>query len=102
LSPSSGSPASSFTVTATLSASATPPVPPVSGAPVASFTVGTINVTGASYTYNSGSGSGAVTGTLTIPSGATTGSQTVTISFSPPPGQTDGPSYTQAAACTIE
>ena len=101
MSPSSGNRGASFTVTATLSASATPPVPPVSGAPVASFTVGAVSVTGASYTYNSGSGAGTVTGTLAIPAGATIGSQTVAISFSPPPGQTQGPSYTQAAAFTI-
>jgi len=101
MSPLSGSRGSSFTVTATISASATPSVPPMSGAPVSTFTVGTISVTGASYTYNSASGTGSVTGTLTIPSGATTGSQTVTITFSPPPGQTSGPTYTQAAAFTI-
>jgi hypothetical protein len=102
MSPLSGSRGSNFTVTATLSASDTPPLPPVSGAPVASFTVGTNSVTGAGYTYNSGSGSGTVTGTLTIPSDAMTGSQTVTITFSPPPKQSQGPSYTQPAAFTIE
>jgi len=102
MSPATGSRGSSFTVTATLSASATPPVPAMSGAPVATFTVGTISVTGASYTYNSGPETGTVTGTLTIPAGATTGSQTVTITFSPPPGQTQGPSYTQTAAFTIQ
>jgi hypothetical protein len=102
MSPSSGSRGASFTVTATLSASATPPVPPMSGAPVASFTVGTNSVTGATYTYNNATDSGTVTGTLTIPTGAATGSQTVTITFSPPPGQTQGPSYTQTVAFTIQ
>jgi hypothetical protein len=84
---------------ATISASANPPPPPHTGAPVAAFTVGSISVTGASYTYNGGSGS--LTGTLTIPAGTDAGSQSVTITFSPPPGETEGPSYTQTAAFTI-
>jgi hypothetical protein len=63
------------------------------------FSVGTINVAGATYTYSAGTG--VVRGTLTIPSGAAAGSQTVTISFSPPPGQTSGPSYSQAGAFSI-
>jgi hypothetical protein len=87
-----------ITVTATISSSATPPLPP-SGAPVQSFTVGTLMVSGASYTTSNGNG--IVTGSLTVPGGATTGSQTVTITFSPPPGQQQGPSYSQAAAFTI-
>jgi hypothetical protein len=99
MSPSSGAPGTSFSVTATISASADPPPPPHTGAPVATFTVGSIGVTGASYTYNGGSGT--VTGTLAIPAGTATGSQTVTITFSPPPGETDGPSYTQPGAFTI-
>jgi hypothetical protein len=90
-----------ISVTAVISASATPPVPPHTGAPVQTFTVGSLTVTGASYTYNSGSGSGTVTGTLTIPSNATTNGQTVTITFSPPPGQQTGPTYVQASGFTI-
>jgi YHYH protein len=97
--PLSGAPGTSFSVTATISADADPPVPPHTGAPVATFTVGSISVTGASYTYNGGSGS--VTGTLTIPAGAAPGSQTVTITFSPPPEETAGPSYMQTGAFTI-
>jgi hypothetical protein len=44
---------------------------------------------------------GSVTGTLTIPSNASQGPQTVTIIFSPPPGQQSGPSYTQGNAFMI-
>lgn len=102
LTPNSGSLGqSSIGITAVINASATPPVPPHTGAPVQSFTIGSIAVTGASYTYNSGSGTGTVTGTLSIPAGAATGPQTVTITFSPPPGQTSGPMYTQANGFTI-
>jgi hypothetical protein len=79
--------------------STNPPVPTHSGAPVATFTVGSISVTGASYTYNGGTGT--VTGTLSIPSNATLGGQTVTITFSPPPGQLSGPTYTQVNGFTI-
>jgi hypothetical protein len=99
--PSSGNPGTSFSVTATISASATPAPPTHSGAPVSSFTVGTISVTGSSYSYNSATGVGTVTGTLVIPSGASPASLTATITFSPPPGQQQGPAYTQSGAFTI-
>jgi hypothetical protein len=99
MSPSSGAPGTSITVTATLSAEADPPMPPHTGAPVATFSVGSIDVTSASYTYDGGSGT--VTGTLTILAGASSGSQSVTITFSPPPGETEGPTYTQTGAFTI-
>lgn len=103
LTPNSGSLGdSNISITAVISASATPPVPPHTGAPVQSFTIGSIAVTSASYTYNSGSGTGTVTGTLSIPAGAATGQQTVTITFSPPPGQTSGPTYTQVNGFTME
>ena len=88
-----------ISITAIISASATPPVPPHTGAPIQSFTVGSISVTGATYTYNGSTGT--VTGTLSIPAGATVGGQTVTITFSPPPGQQSGPTYTQANGFTI-
>jgi len=91
----------SNSITAVISASATPPVPPHTGAPVQTFTIGAIAVTGASYTYNSGAGSGTVTGTLSIPADAATNGQTVTITFSPPLGQQTGPTYTQATGFTI-
>jgi hypothetical protein len=81
--------------------SANPPVPPHTGAPISTFTVGSISVTGASYTYDSGTGTGTVTGTLSIPANATLGEQTVTITFSPPPGQSSGPTYTQVNGFTI-
>ncbi len=100
MSPNSGARGSTITVTATISASANPPPPPTAGAPVATFTVGTLSVTSPVYTVSSGAG--VVTGKLTIPSTTAAGSQTVTITFSPPPGQTQGPTYTQSGAFTIE
>ncbi|HVV01556.1 MAG TPA: YHYH protein [Verrucomicrobiae bacterium] len=99
MSPASGARGTTITITATLSSSASPPLPP-SGAPVQSFVVGTLTVSGAAYTTSSGQG--VVTGSLTIPAGAATGQQTVTISFQPPPGQQQGPSYSQANAFTIQ
>lgn len=98
--PSSGLRGSIYSISATISSSATPPPPPHTGAPVATFTIGSISVTGSSYVYNA-DGSGTVTGTLTIPSTISTGAQTATIAFSPPPGQTQGPTYSQSAAFTI-
>jgi len=92
---------SNISITAVISASATPPVPTHTGAPIAMFTTGAISVTGASYTYNSGAATGTVTGTLSIPANATLGGQTVTITFSPPPGQLSGPTYTQVNGFTI-
>jgi len=92
---------SNISITAVISASATPPVPPHTGAPIATFTIGSISVTGASYTYNSGASIGTVTGTASIPESATLGGQTVTITFSPPPGQSSGPTYTQVNGFTI-
>jgi hypothetical protein len=88
-----------ISITAVISASATPSAPPHTGAPVQSFTIGSITVTGASYTYNGSTGT--VTGTFSIPAGATVGGQTVTITFSPPPGQQSGPTYTQQNGFTI-
>ncbi len=99
MSPATGKPGTVFTVSATISSSANPPVPPQTGAPVQSFTVGSTTVTGSTYVYNGSSGT--VTGTLTLPANATLGAQTVAISFSPPPGQSSGPSYTQTNAFTI-
>jgi hypothetical protein len=100
MSPSSGLHGTTIAITATISASANPPPPPHTGAPISTFTVGAFSVNGGSYTYNADD-SGTITGTLTIPSNATPGSQAVTITFSPPPGQTSGPTYTQAAAFAI-
>ncbi len=95
MSPTSGARGSTFTVTATINSSATPTVPP-QNAGVSSFTVGSISVTSPVHTSQY-----VVTGTLTIPGAAATGSQTVTITFQPPQGQPSGPSYTQANAFTI-
>jgi hypothetical protein len=102
LTPNSGSRGqNSIDITAIISASATPAVPPHTGAPVQTFTIGAITVTSTSYTYDSGTGAGIVTGKLSIPSNASTNSQTVTITFSPPQGQQTGPTYTQANGFTI-
>ena len=100
LTPNSGSRSqNNISITAVISASATPPAPPHSGAPVQTFMIGTMTVAGASYTYNGGSGT--VTGTLNIPSNATLGGQTVIITFDPPPGQQTGPTYTQSNGFTV-
>lgn len=100
MTPSAGNRGQNMSITAVISASATPPVPPHTGAPVQTFTIGSMTVTGASYTYNA-NGSGTVTGTLSIPSNATIGGQTISITFSPPPGEQNGPTYTQANGFTV-
>lgn len=100
MTPNSGSRGqNNISITAVISASATPPVPPHSGAPVQTFTIGSMTVTGANYIYNGGTGT--VTGTLSIPSDAALGGQTVTITFSPPQGQQSGPTYTQTSGFTV-
>ncbi len=88
-----------ISITAILSASATPPIPPHTGAGVQTFTIGAMTVTGANYTYNGGTGT--VTGALSIPSNTATNGQTVTITFSPPMGQQTGPTYTQPNGFTV-
>jgi hypothetical protein len=93
--PPSGNRGTTFTVTATISSSATPSVPPAM-AGISSFTIGSLTVSNPAH-----SSQYVVTGTLTIPSGSATGSQAVSITFSPPPGQTQGPTYTQTEAFTI-
>jgi hypothetical protein len=98
LSPDSGTAGASFTVSATISASANPAPPPHTGAPVTTFTIGANAVAGTSYTYNA-DGSGTVTGSITSLTGS--GGQTVTITFAPPQGQTQGPTYTQTDGFTV-
>ena len=88
-----------ISITAVISASATPSVPPHTGAPIQTFTIGAITVTSANYTYNGGTGT--VTGFLSIPSNAATNAQTVSITFSPPQGQQTGPTYTQPNGFTV-
>ena len=101
LTPNSGANGSAnVSITAIISATANPPPPTHTGATVHSFSIGSLNVTGATYSYNSSTGIGTVTGTLSI-SGATPGPQTVTITFSPPPGQSSGPTYAQANGFTV-
>jgi hypothetical protein len=97
LSPNSGTSGNTYSITATLSSSANPPIPPHTGAPITTFTIGANNVTGASYVYNA-NGTGTVTGSVTLTTG--TGSQTASITFGNPMGGT-GPTYTQANAFTI-
>ena len=99
VSPSSGAHGNTYSITATLSSSANPPIPPHTGAPITTFTIGSISVTGASYVYNA-DGSGTITGTLAIPSNAATGTQTASVTFGNPMGGS-GPTYTQANAFTI-
>jgi hypothetical protein len=92
---------SGLSITAVISSSANPAPPPHTGAPVQSFTIGSGSVSGSSYTYNSGTGSGTITGTLSIPGGASQGLQTATITFGPPPGQSNGVSFVQTRAFTF-
>ncbi|HZQ48433.1 MAG TPA: YHYH protein, partial [Verrucomicrobiae bacterium] len=95
MSPSSGNRGTTISVTATISSSATPTVPPaVAG--ISSFTIGSLTVSNPTHASQY-----VITGSLTIPSGATTGGQTVTIQFQPPQGQTQGPAYTQANGFTV-
>jgi hypothetical protein len=89
-----------ISITAVINSS-NPAPPPHTGAPIQSFTIGSAIVTGTSYTYNSTTGAGTVTGTLSIPGGASKGSQTATITFNPPMGQSNGVSFTQSAAFTF-
>jgi hypothetical protein len=101
MNPSSGSRGTTFGITAIISSTTTPPPPPQSGAPITAYTIGTISVTGASYVYSNGQG--IITGTITIPTGySPTNGQTVVITFAPPPGQQNGPAYTQANGFTVD
>lgn len=95
ISPNSGNRGTTLSVTATISNSASPTVPP-SMAGISLFTIGSLTVSNSVHTSQY-----VITGSLTIPSDATIGGQTVTIQFQPPQGQTQGPSYTQASGFTI-
>jgi hypothetical protein len=75
------------TLTINLDAAANPPLPP-SNAPLPTITLGAINGTGISRNNNT------LTASFTIPGNATTGPQTVTVTFAAPPGQGTGPVYT--------
>jgi hypothetical protein len=80
-----------FTLTITLDSTAPP-----AGAPVTSVTLGSISGTSITHTSQT-----IVTCSITIPTGTSTGPKTVTVTFSPPPGQQSGPTYTLANGFTI-
>jgi len=91
-----GSVSRGSTVTVTITISAPPNLPPAN-APVASVTLaGSI-----SGTSISDSTQGTVIATFTIPANASTGAQNIVVTFSPPPNQTQGPTYTLTGGCTI-
>ncbi len=96
VSPTSGNRGTTFTLTINLDANANP-APPPANAPVNSVTVGTI--TGTSNVHVSQT---QVTSSVTIPAGATTGPQTVTVVFPGPPGNpTQTVTYTLSNGFTI-
>jgi hypothetical protein len=96
VSPTSGARGSTFTLTINLDPAATPAPPPVN-APVNSVTVGTIAGTGNVHMSQT-----QVTSSITIPPGAATGPQTVTVVFPGPPGNpTATVTYTLPAGFTI-
>lgn len=85
-----GSAARGTTVTVTITLPSTPPNPPAN-APLSSVVLGgTINGTGLSCPSQ-----GTVLATFAIPANATTGSQSIVVTFNP------GPSYTLSGAFTI-
>jgi hypothetical protein len=91
ISPTSGNRGQSYSVTITLQAlPGTPGLPP-NTAPITTATVGGVALSGATRSSTT-----TVSGTLSIPSGATTGPKDVAVSFAGPPGQ-PAPSYTGSA-----
>jgi hypothetical protein len=96
VSPSSGAPGQSFTMTVNLDPTATP-APPPQNAPVNAVTVGTISATNLVHVSQA-----MVTCTLAIPAGAATGAQSVTVTFpGPPANPTQTVSYTLANGFNI-
>lgn len=94
ISPTNGNPGTTFTLTINLNSSVNPP--PAS-APINSITVGSI--TGTSNDHVSQT---EVTTSITIPSNATPGAQTVTVTFpGPPDDPSDTVSYTLVNGFTI-
>lgn len=85
VSPTSKLRGNTFTLTINLDASANPPPPP-QNAPINSVTVGTITGTGSVHVSQT-----QVTSTITIPAGAATGAQTISVTF---PGPPDNPGAT--------
>ena len=96
VSPTSAHRGSTITLTINFSANATPPPPP-QNAPINSVTVGALTGTGSVHLSQT-----QVTTTLTIPSGAAQGPQTVTVVFpGPPTNPTQTVSFTLANGFTI-
>jgi hypothetical protein len=94
VSPTSGSRGTTFTLTINLNSGVNPP--PVM-APINAVTVGSINGTSNVHVSQA-----QVTSSITIPSGAATGAQTVTVVFPGPPGDpTDTVTYTLVNGFTI-
>jgi hypothetical protein len=96
VSPTSGARGSTFTLTVNLDAAATPSPPPQT-APVNAITVGTIAGTNRVHVSQT-----QVTAQFTIPAGAATGAQTVTVTFpGPPETPTDTVTYTLTNGFTV-
>jgi hypothetical protein len=96
VSPTSGARGTTFTLTINIDP-ATNPAPPPQNAPINSVTVGAI--VGGSNTHVSQT---QVTSSITIPAGAATGPQTVTVVFPGPPGNPGATvTYTLANGFTI-
>jgi hypothetical protein len=89
----SASPGQAVIMTITFTA---PPNLPPAGSPVASVTVGSLTAISATCTAT-----GTVVAIVVIPAGATTGAQNVVVTFSPPPNQSQGPTYTLTGGFTI-
>jgi hypothetical protein len=94
VSPASAARGTTFTLTINLDPAVNPPP---QAALVTGVTVGAIN--GASNVHVSQT---QVTSSITIPAGAATGSQTVTVTFPPPPGQVTNTVYTLPNGFTIQ
>jgi hypothetical protein len=82
-------------ITLSITLTAPPNLPPA-GSPIASVTMGSLTATSSSDATQ-----GIVLANFTIPASATTGAQTVVVKFSPPPGQSQGPTYTFTGGFTI-
>lgn len=96
VSPTSGTRGQTVSLTINLSATATPAVPP-QNAPILSATIGTTGGTSLSHVTQY-----VVTGSFTIPGGAATGAQTVSVTFpGPPENPTQTITYTLTDGFTV-
>jgi hypothetical protein len=82
-------------ITLSITLTAPPNLPPA-GAPIASVTLGSLTATNSSDATQ-----GTVLAGFMIPANATTNVQNVVVTFSPPQGQTQGPTYTITNGFTI-